>query len=84
MEAELLRDLPALGFLISKVFWPVTKLFEYRITGTLDNPKIEELYVISRILLMPLHPFKTLREILGTEEKAPDNPNVNPREKPPE
>jgi len=84
MEAELLRDLPALGFVISKVLWPVTKLFEYRITGTLDNPKTEELYVISRILLIPLHPFKTIREILGVEEKPLENPNPGSPDKGPE
>src|SRR6266496_6406503 len=84
MEAELLRDIPALGFLLSKVLWPVTKLFEYKITGTLDNPKTEELFVITRILLMPLHPIKTLREILGAEEKPAENPNPGSPDKGPE
>ncbi len=75
-EAELLRDLPAIGFVISKILWPVTKLFEYKMTGTLDQPKAEPLYVVPKILLLPFHPFKTLRELLTEEEK-------NPAEKPP-
>ena len=54
MEAELLRDFPAIGFLISKVLWPVTKLFEYEITGTLNDPKTAERYFISKALLAPL------------------------------
>lgn len=69
MEAELLRDFPALGFLISKVLWPVTKLFEYKITGTLNDPKTEERYFISKALLAPLHPLKTLKEIFNPDEK---------------
>ena len=71
MEAELLRDLPGVGFLLSKVFWPVTKMFEYRVSGTLDKPKTEPLYMIPKILLAPLHPFKTFREMLLEESKKP-------------
>ena len=29
------NGVPAVGLIISKVFWPVTKLFEYKVTGTL-------------------------------------------------
>ena len=68
VEAELLRDVPAVGLLISKVFWPVTKLFEYKVTGTLLDPKAEPLYVLPKILLMPFHPFKTLKGIFVPED----------------
>ena len=76
VEAELLRDLPAVGFVISKVFWPVTKLFEYKVTGAVGEPKAEPLYVLPKIILMPFHPFKTLRGLFledekGTEDKKP-------------
>jgi hypothetical protein len=78
MQAELFRDVPAFGFLISKILWPVTKLFEYKITGTLDDPKTRELYFVPRVLLMPLRPFKTLKDFLsaieGTEQKPPAPP----------
>jgi hypothetical protein len=78
MQAELFRDVPAFGFLISKILWPVTKLFEYKITGTLDDPKTRELYFVPRVLLMPLRPFKTLKDFLsaieGTEQKPPALP----------
>jgi hypothetical protein len=69
MEAELLRDLPAIGFVISKVLWPVTKLFEYRITGTLSDPKTQPLYVLPKILLMPFHPIKTIKDLIPEEPK---------------
>jgi hypothetical protein len=71
--------LPAVGFVISKVFWPVTKIFEYKATGTLLEPKAEPLYVLPKILLMPFHPLKTLKGIFleepkETEDKKPPPP----------
>jgi hypothetical protein len=87
MEAELLRDMPALGFLISKVFWPVTKLFEYKITGTLANPKTEQLYVISKVFILPFAPIKTLKDIFNQafvpEEKPAGTPPSSQTERPP-
>lgn len=71
MDAEILRDMPGLGLLVSKLLWPVTKLFEYRITGTLQQPKTEELNPVSRLLMMPLHPIKTLKDL---EEKLQEKP----------
>jgi hypothetical protein len=76
MEAELLRDLPAIGFVISKVLWPVTKLFEYRVTGKLANPKTEQVYVVSRILLFPFQPVKTLKDLFGKETN--ENESLTP------
>ena len=78
VEAELLRDLPAIGFVISKVFWPVTKLFEYKVTGTLLEPKAEPLFVIPKILLMPFHPLKTLKALLLEEQKGPEETKPPP------
>jgi len=72
MEADLLRDFPVFGFLISKVLWPVTKVFAYEITGTLNDPKTKEKYLIPQALLAPLHPIKTLKDIFNPEpEPAP-------------
>lgn len=68
VEAELLRDTPGLGWLVSKVLWPVTKVFEYRITGTLGNPKTKPLF-IPKALLAPFHPLRTLKELFGDEKK---------------
>lgn len=63
MEAELFRDTPGVGTVVSKVFWPVTKLFEYKVTGTLNRPKSAPLY-IPKLFMMPLHPVRTLRELM--------------------
>lgn len=73
VEAELLRDTWLLGRLFSLALWPVTKLFEYNVTGTLAKPKTEPKYFLSRFLLLPLHPLRTLEELLpdksGDDEK---------------
>lgn len=67
VEAELLRDLPGLGFVVSKVFWPVTKMFEFRVTGSLDQPKAMPVFFIPRILLLPFRPIKTIKELFPQE-----------------
>ena len=69
MEAELLRDTPAVGMVLSRVFWPMTKLFEYRITGTLQEPEREPLYIVPKILLLPFNPVKGFREIFQPQKE---------------
>ena len=73
VEAELLRDFPGIGLFLSKVLWPVTKVFEYKVTGTLSNPKPEPVYVIPKLLLIPLQPFKAIRDIIAAEDPAGDS-----------
>ena len=68
MRADLLRDMPALGWLFSKVLWPVTKVFEYKITGTLAQPKTQPLY-IPKIFMAPFHPLRTIKELFGDEKE---------------
>ena len=75
VEARLLRDAWVIGPLVSLVLSPLTKLFEYKVTGTLQEPQKEPLY-IPKPLLFPLHPLQTLKELF-TEEK-PQKPNALP------
>lgn len=63
MQAELFRDAPVLGRLISLALSPVTKLFEYEVRGTLGHPLAEPRY-IPRFLMVLLKPTAVLREIL--------------------
>jgi hypothetical protein len=65
VAAQLLRDTWVVGPLISTALWPVSKLFEYKITGTLEKPENEPVY-IPQFLLMPLHPIRSLQEILSS------------------
>jgi hypothetical protein len=64
VTAHLLRDTWVVGPLVSTALWPVSKLFEYHITGSLQNPKSEPIYVLPKLLLMPFHPIRTLEDIL--------------------
>ncbi|HKS36005.1 MAG TPA: AsmA-like C-terminal region-containing protein [Verrucomicrobiae bacterium] len=77
VEARLLRDVWVVGPLVSLVLSPLTKLFEYKVTGTLREPEKEPLH-IPKPFQFPFHPFKTLKEMF-TEEKSPSPA----REKPP-
>jgi hypothetical protein len=60
VEAELMRETPIVGPLISIVAWPFSKLFEYKVTGTLAKPEMEPLHMVPKIFLAPLHPIKSL------------------------
>ena len=64
VTAQVLRNAWGVGPLVTTVFWPFSKLFEYQVTGPLTNPKSEPLYLIPKLLLVPLHPFRTLGELL--------------------
>jgi len=71
MEAELLRDVPGIGLLISKIFWPVTKIFEYRVSGTIQDPKTEPVYIIPKLILFPFQPIKTIRDLFSPSDAGP-------------
>ena len=75
VEARLLRDAWVIGPLVSLVLSPLTKLFEYKVTGTLQEPQKEPLY-IPKPLTFPLHPLKSLKEFF-TEERS-QKPNAPP------
>ena len=80
IEAALFRDTPGVGLLVSKLLWPVTKALEYKVSGTLNQPKAEPLY-LPRILMMPLHPVRTLKELIEErrerQEGKPPAPENN-------
>jgi hypothetical protein len=45
VEAELLRDVWLVGPLVSTIFWPFSKMFEYKVSGSLSQPHAELLYL---------------------------------------
>jgi hypothetical protein len=63
VTAQLLRNIWGVGPLISMFTSPLTKIFEYKVTGTLDNPKEDPVYV-PKLFLLPLHPFRTLEDLI--------------------
>lgn len=63
VTAQALHNIWVIGPLVSTLVYPVTKIFEYKITGTLENPKSEPLYmpgIVPKILSIPFHPIRTL------------------------
>src|SRR5258708_29592605 len=73
VEAHLLRDVWGVGPIVSTVLWPVTKMFEYKVSGTLAQPRAEPLYFIPKVVLMPFHPFRTLRDLFTVEPTPTTN-----------
>jgi hypothetical protein len=82
VEAGLMREVPGIGPLISTVLWPVTKLFRTSISGTLEKPKMEPVYVFPKILSMPFLPFRALNEILNPEKRGDSSPGKQPEPEP--
>jgi hypothetical protein len=64
VTAEPLRDTPVVGPFVNAALWPVSKLFAYKISGSLEDPKAEPVY-IPKIILMPFSPFKTLGDLFS-------------------
>jgi len=60
---------------VSTVLSPFTKMFEYKVTGPMDNPKKDPVYIIPKLVQMPFLPFRGLKELLLEEPTpAPANP----------
>jgi hypothetical protein len=78
-EAELLRDTRVFGPLLSALFSPLSRLFEYKVTGTLHNPKMSPVYIPEpfMLLLRPFHTLKTLGEsVVGSESSEASTNSV--------
>ncbi len=71
VEAGLLRNVWFVGPLVSTVLWPVTKMFEYKLTGDLDQPKTQPVFLIPKIVLLPFHPLRTLKSLVPESTNAP-------------
>jgi hypothetical protein len=78
VDAELLRDTWFIGRIVSLALWPVSKIFEYQISGTLAQPKMDPVFFIPKVLLMPFHPIRTIKELLP-EEPARTNAPAPPK-----
>jgi hypothetical protein len=68
VEASMLHDLGGVGLVLSVALKPLSKIFEYKVTGTIDDPKSEPVY-IPTILMKVLRPFHTLKEMLPETKK---------------
>ena len=79
VTAQLLHNVWGIGPVISTIFTPVTKLFEYKVTGTLTDPKKEPVYV-PKFFLLPLHPIRTFEELVPGGDYFTSPTNAPPSE----
>ncbi len=70
LEASLFRDWWLPGKVFGLALTPLTKLLEYKVTGTLSNPKSEPLYILPKFLLAPLHPIKAIKDLFPAEDRS--------------
>ena len=79
MEAELFRNTWVVGPVLSLALWPVSKTFEYKITGTIHKPKSDPVFV-PKILFFPLHPVQTIKDMIPPPEETSTNlfPDIAP------
>ncbi len=59
---QLLRDVPGVGVIMSTVFWPFSKVFECRVTGTIKHPNYR-LVIVPQPVNYMLHPLRTLEDL---------------------
>ena len=71
--AEVLRDAPGVGRVVSFAFMPLSKLFEYRLSGDLKDPKAEPVFV-PKFVMMTLRPFHTVKKLLREAEESSAQP----------
>ena len=73
VTAQILRNTPVLGSLVSILLWPVSKVFEYEVKGTLGNPSPTPVHTPAKLLLAPLHPFRTMEDLFSApaDTKSP-------------
>lgn len=57
--AEPLRDTPVIGPVVSSILSPVARLFAYRITGTITEPKSEPINIPAPVMII-FSPFQSL------------------------
>lgn len=61
VEAQVLGEVAGFGALFGLVLKPLTKLFEYRVEGTLTQFDAQPLYALPKVILFPLQPLRFFR-----------------------
>lgn len=81
VEAEPLRDVWLVGPLVTTALWPVSKMFETKVTGTLSQPRTGSLTPIPTLIQFPFHPLRTLKGLLPEDSGLPrTNTLVSPKQ----
>jgi hypothetical protein len=78
VEAELFRNTWLFGRMVSAVFWPIAKVLESKVTGNLAAPK-SELAHIPKIMLFPVRPIQTIKELLEKDKEKEKKTEPEPK-----
>ena len=78
MKAEVFRDTPLVGGIISTALLPFSDLFDSKVTGTLSDPKVAPRFLVSKIILAPFHPFRTLSDMFAPSTNIYSAPVFQP------
>jgi hypothetical protein len=71
-RAQLLRNTPVIGSVLSLVLSPMSKVFECEVSGTLADPKITPAYLpFPKLLAVPRHPIRSLEQIFSPPATNP-------------
>ncbi|MGC8886359.1 MAG: AsmA-like C-terminal region-containing protein [Verrucomicrobiia bacterium] len=81
VEAEVLSDIWLVGTAIKFLLKPLTKLFIYKVSGTIDEPITDPIY-IPKILLAPFQPFKTIKSYIFPKPQPEENDSKNQSSRP--
>ena len=68
------------GFFVT----PLTKMYEFKVTGTLSEPKMEPLYIFPKLLMMPFKPFKLFKGLFESDKKKEPKTEPVPAPIPPD
>ena len=55
------------GKFFSLALWPVSKLFEYKVEGTLEKPDIQPLYMLPKYMLLPFQSLNRIESLVPQE-----------------
>ena len=62
VTAQLLKNTPVVGSVLSTILWPVSKVFECQVEGRIFDPKVTPIYVpFSKYLLSPVRSLEQLK-----------------------
>ena len=75
VEAEPLRDTWVIGPVVSTMLRPISKALEFKVTGNLNQPKAEPVY-LPKFFLIPFSPLQSLRELFTDKPAVP--PQITP------
>ena len=69
VTGELFRDVPGIGPVVNFLTSPVTKILEYKVSGTLQHPAYKPVY-IPKFLLYMVHPIHSLEGLHPNENES--------------